>query len=76
MVPGTDAGDVHGVALVVPGVGRVLGAGDGVDLDRAAVAVVEADGVVVHRLQHRARQAHAAAGGDAVRGTKRQKKIN
>ena len=33
MVPGADAGDVHGVALVVPGVGGVLGAGDGVDLD-------------------------------------------
>ncbi len=66
MVSGRGAGHVEGVALVVPGVGGVLGPGDGVDLDGQAVGAVVLLCVVVQRAQHVGGQAHVAAGRHAV----------
>lgn len=67
------AGGVHGVALIVPAVGAVLGPRNGIDLDGQAVEGPELGGVVPHRLQHGGAQADAAAGGDAIGGPGRRK---
>ncbi len=55
--------NVHGVTLVMPGVGGVGAACDGVDLHGLPVPLVEVYGVVVHRLQHLLLETDATSGG-------------
>ena len=50
----------------MPRVGRVLGSGDGINLDGGSVFVPKLDGVIVHGLEHRLLKANAAPGRDSV----------